>query len=88
MTAIIPYLIIAGIGAGGFFWIKGLIKKNKALKKENKYLDQRIDFYQKNRQAYQAVLDKIMKGKKHANEIKETINNSDGSDLADILNEL
>jgi len=88
MSIIILSLIIAGISVGSFLWIKNLYKKNKSLKKINDSLDERIDFYQKNRQAYQAVLDKLMEGKKDADTIKETVNNSDGSDLSDILNGL
>ena len=88
MIYLILSLVIAGIGTGGFFWIKGLYKKNKSLKTENEYLDQRIDFYQKNKQAYQAVTHKLMEKKKNAKVFEEKVNNSDGSDLSDLLNEL
>lgn len=87
-TILILSLVIAGLGTGGFFWIKGLYKKNKSLKQEVTYLDERVDFYQKNRQAYHAVTHKLMEKKKNAEVFEEKINNSDGSDLSDLLNEL
>ena len=88
MTIIILSGIIILVVIISILVIRGMWKKNKSLKREVDYLDSRIDFYQKNRQAYQAVTDKLMKGKKDADKIKETVNNSDGSDLADILNSL
>ena len=81
-------LIIALIGTGSFFWIKILYKNNKSLKHKIDYLDTRIDFYQKNRQAYDSVIEKLTEKKSNADKIREKINSSDGSDLADILNEL
>ncbi len=96
MTLIL-ILKIAGIIAGssiitGFItWFVGKIKLKKAIDKKQKEiarLDNRIDFYQKNKQAYQSVVEKLMKRKKNATKLREKINSSDGSDLSDILNEL
>jgi len=78
-------IIISGIS---FLWIKKLRKDKKSLEFKLDYADTRIDFYQKNRQAYQSVIDKLMEKRENADEIKEKINNSDGNDLSDILNEL
>lgn len=68
--------------------IKNQIKGKKSLQRQLDYADSRIDFYQKNRQAHQSVIDKLTEGKKLDESLKEKINNSDGSNLADILNEL
>jgi hypothetical protein len=88
MTILILSGIIILVSGISFFVIRGLLKKNKALKVIQEQLETRIDFYIKNRQAYQAITDKLTKGRKDAEKIKETVNNSDGSDLADILNSL
>ena len=84
------YLLLALVivSAVSFFWIRKLIKDKKSLAFKLEYADSRIDFYQKNRQAYQAVMDKLTEGKKDADKLKEKVNNSNGSDLADILNGL
>lgn len=87
-TILILSLIITGFGIGGFFWIRGLYKKNRSLENVIEYQDTRIDLYQKNKKVYQAVLNKKMEGEKDAEKIKEKINNSNGSDLSDILNGL
>ena len=81
-------IILIAVSAVGFLWIKSLKKKNKSLEFKLDYAENRIEFYQKNRQAFQAVIDKLMEKKKNAEILKKKINNSDSSDLADILNEL
>ena len=88
MTILILSGIIILVSGISFFVIRGLLKKNKTLKVIQEQLETRIDFYIKNRQAYQVITDKLIKGRKDAEKIKETVNNSDGSDLADILNSL
>ena len=90
-------LKIAGIVAGSSLitgiitWIVGKIKMKKTIaskQREIDHLETRIDFYQKNKQAYASVVEKLMKRRKNAVEVREEINSSDGSDLADILNKL
>jgi len=87
-TIIILSIIIILVSITSFLVIRKQVKDKQSLEKKLKYADTRIDFYQKNRQAYQAVIDKLSEGKKLDGKIKEKINNSDGSDLSDILNEL
>lgn len=69
-------------------WIKKLRADKKSLQFKLDYADTQIDFYQKNRQAYDSVIEKLTEKKKNAVKLREQINSSDGSDLADILNEL
>ncbi len=85
---IILVCVIIAISCIGFFVIKKLINDNKDLHFKLDNAENRIDFYQKNRQAYDSVIEKLTKGKKNADKIREKVNNSNGSDLSDILNEL
>ena len=65
-----------------------MYKKVKSLDRALDSAQERINFYQKNKQAYQSVIHKLMEKKKNAEIFEEKVNNSDGSDLSDLLNEL
>lgn len=83
------FLIPVMAGIVGYF--KQRKKHKNEIDSKNKeigYLDKRIDWYQKNRQAYQSVVEKLMEKKKNAIKLREKIDSSDSSDIADILNEL
>ncbi len=80
--------VIIAISCIGFFVIKELITDKKDLHFKLDNAEKQIEFYEKNRQAYSAVIDKLTEGKKNADKIREKVNNSNGSDLSDILNEL
>jgi predicted Holliday junction resolvase-like endonuclease len=76
------------VGSISFLVIRKLSNDKKSLEFKLDYADRQIDFLQKNRQAFQAVMDKTMENVKDAEKLKEKINNSTGDDLSDILNSL
>jgi predicted Holliday junction resolvase-like endonuclease len=88
MTILILSGIIILVGITSFFVIKKLIGDKKSLQFKLDFADKQLDFYRKNRALYQRVVEETTKDKKNADKIREKIYSSDGSDLADILNEL
>lgn len=88
MLYILLVIIIILVFATAIFIIKSMIREKKALQFKIDSLDRRIEWHQKNRQAYQEIINKTTEGKNVSEKTKEKIYNTDGSDLANILNEL